>query len=215
MRALNLILAGVAAVSFASAAQASVTLVATPGTDPYTGPVPTYDFETPAPVTGGEVRTGDDPGVAAQPLGSTGNYWTVGPTDGTPGTLDLSSFGDIFNLSFIWGSVDTYNTLEVLDGVGGVIATFTGLDANNPANGDQSDPATNPLVTLFFDGGDESLVAGLRLSSSQNAFETDNYAVNAVPEPGTWAMMLLGFGAVGATMRFRRRRTSPLLAQIS
>ena len=32
---------------------------------------------------------------------------------------------------------------------------------------------------------------------------------NAVPEPGTWAMMLLGFGAVGFAMR--RRRAVPLL----
>jgi hypothetical protein len=35
----------------------------------------------------------------------------------------------------------------------------------------------------------------------------------AVPEPGTWAMMLLGFGAIGLTMRGRRRR--PALAQIA
>ena len=35
----------------------------------------------------------------------------------------------------------------------------------------------------------------------------------AVPEPGTWAMMLLGFGAIGLAMRGRRRR--PALAQIA
>jgi hypothetical protein len=216
MRALKLILAGAAALSFASAAQAAVTLVATPGTSPYTGPVPTYDFESPAPVSGGLVTTGSVAGVRAQPFGSTGNYWTVGPSDGTPGTLDLSSFGDIFNLSFIWGSTDTYNTLEILDGMGGVIDTFTGIDASAFANGNQTDPFTNPLVTLFFTGGDESLVAGLRLSSSQNAFEVDNFAVNGVPEPGTWAMMLLGFGAVGFAMRRTRRRVPVrLLAQIS
>lgn len=32
----------------------------------------------------------------------------------------------------------------------------------------------------------------------------------AVPEPGTWAMMLLGFGAVGFAMRRSRRKTAPL-----
>ena len=31
------------------------------------------------------------------------------------------------------------------------------------------------------------------------------YLTTAVPEPGTWAMMLLGFGAIGAAMRRRRR----------
>jgi hypothetical protein len=30
-------------------------------------------------------------------------------------------------------------------------------------------------------------------------------AANAVPEPGTWAMMLLGFGAMGVSLRRRRK----------
>ena len=34
--------------------------------------------------------------------------------------------------------------------------------------------------------------------------------IRAVPEPATWAMMLLGFGAVGFAMR---RRRAPVLAQ--
>ena len=33
---------------------------------------------------------------------------------------------------------------------------------------------------------------------------------NIVPEPGTWAMMLLGFGAIGFSMRSRRRRGTAL-----
>ena len=35
----------------------------------------------------------------------------------------------------------------------------------------------------------------------------------AVPEPSTWAMMLLGFGAIGAAMR--RRRQSAVLPQVA
>jgi hypothetical protein len=45
-----------------------------------------------------------------------------------------------------------------------------------------------------------------------NGFSGDTAAAGAVPEPSTWAMMLLGFGALGLNMR-RRRRT--VLAQVA
>jgi hypothetical protein len=35
--------------------------------------------------------------------------------------------------------------------------------------------------------------------------EVEDLPVAAVPEPATWAMMLVGFGMVGATARYRRR----------
>ena len=206
----RIILAATAACALAgmsSAASGAVVLTATPGSDPYAGPPPTYDFETPAPVTGGAVRGTSPSGIAAQPFGSTGNYYTVGPSDGTPGELDLSAFGgSIGGITFIWGSVDSYNTLEVLDLLGNVIATFTGADAAVNPNGDQSSPVTNPLATLTFTGGDEFNVGGLRFSSSQNAFETDNFSIRAVPEPMTWLMMLIGFGFVGGLLRSTKRR---------
>lgn len=34
--------------------------------------------------------------------------------------------------------------------------------------------------------------------------------INAVPEPSTWAMLILGFGAVGGAMRLRRRTSLAL-----
>ncbi|MBO9576870.1 MAG: hypothetical protein J7494_14145 [Sphingobium sp.] len=37
-------------------------------------------------------------------------------------------------------------------------------------------------------------------------FAPDNSMLAAVPEIGTWAMMIAGFAAVGSGMRFRRRR---------
>lgn len=217
MHKLLLGIAGVAALAVASPAGAAVVIGSNvPGTSPYSGPAPTYDFDTPGttPTTvgGGVITTGTTPGLFAQPFGSTGNYFSVGPSTSSPGTIDLSSFGDIFAISILWGSIDTYNTLEFIDSVGNVIADFTGTEIIAPANGDQSSPATNRVVQFNFSGGDEALVAGIRLTSTQNAFELDNIAVNPVPEPATWAMMLLGFGAVGFAMR---RRRSPVLMQLA
>ena len=77
----------------------------------------------------------------------------------------------------------------------------------------------------LFSGTFELTFAGGTSSITLNNF-VDRYAsltelggisgegtpVGGVPEPGTWAMMLLGFGAIGLAMRGRRRRTG--LAQV-
>ena len=34
----------------------------------------------------------------------------------------------------------------------------------------------------------------------------------SIPEPGTWAMMLVGFGMTGASLRYRRRKTTTVFA---
>jgi hypothetical protein len=79
-----------------------------------------------------------------------------------------------------------------------------------------------------FSGSFELTFAGGTSSISLNNF-VDRYAslsqlagspsgegtpVGGVPELATWAMMLLGFGAIGMTMR-RSRRRNPALAQIA
>ena len=45
-----------------------------------------------------------------------------------------------------------------------------------------------------------------------DGFKLKSIVVTAVPEPGTWAMMLLGFGAVGFAMRRRREGLIPQAA---
>jgi len=59
---------------------------------------------------------------------------------------------------------------------------------------------------------------GQRLGSNRTTLTADNLpehrhtlpaeAVDALPEPATWAMLLLGFGVVGAGLRSRRRDTA-------
>lgn len=193
----------------ATSANAAVTISAVPGSPPYAGPF-TYDFDPDGAglVSGGQITNGFISGEEAQPFGSTGDYWTVGPTDGSPARLDLSSWAAIGSISFLWGSVDSFNSLQVIakDGVTALGPLFTGANVALPPNGDQDDLATNPIVTLTFSGADQTDVGWLELASSSNAFETDNYVITAVPEPGTWLLMLLGFGLVGGALRASKKR---------
>jgi hypothetical protein len=49
-------------------------------------------------------------------------------------------------------------------------------------------------------------VANPNVNSTGKQFVIDDIDVSAVPEPATWAMMLIGFGAVGFSMRSARRQ---------
>ena len=216
MKALTLgLIAAAATVGFASAADANVQVIVQPGCAVYCGPTPiTYDFETPATTPiflgGAVVGPGTNPFHFAQPLGSTGMYYSVGPSTSTPGNITIGN--NIGSFSFIWGSIDTYNTL-VLNTMAGSY-TFTGAAISamipGPGNGNQTAANTNPIVTFLLTGNDQFAV-NFNMSSLQNAFEIDDIAVNGVPEPATWAMMLLGFGAIGIGLRRRK----PALAQLA
>lgn len=207
--------AAATALAFGMSTAASAAIVISdvdPGTVPYNGPPPTFDFDlnTP-PVTNGSIRTGSS-NTGAQPPASTGRYYTVGPSTNSPGTVDISSFAaPIGQLSLLWGSVDTYNTLAFIDSLGNVLASFTGSDIIASNFGDQVLPGSNPIVYFSVTGSDSFNLAGLRLTSTQEAFEIDNIAIQAaVPEPGTWALLLLGFGFVGGMLRSRKPATQRL-----
>ena len=64
---------------------------------------------------------------------------------------------------------------------------------------------------------DGSVLTGLTISSSNGFGSLTQLRIapavlTAVPEPGTWAMMLVGFGAIGASLRRRRSRVLPQFA---
>jgi len=186
-------------------AAAAVTVSSIDGVSPYGAPA-TFQFDGATPEYSGTIYTDSVGGVRAQPAGSTGGYGAVGPSNAQSSTvLDLSAFGEISSITFLWGSVDTYNSLAIL----GTGVTFNGGDEGvSPSNGDQVNPNSNRLVTLTFTGADRWNVTGLQFNSTGNAFEFDNVNVTtagAVPEPASWALMLGGFGAIGSAMRSRRK----------
>lgn len=58
-------------------------------------------------------------------------------------------------------------------------------------------------ITAGFFGSSTATPAYQQFWASFNDIVTSGDAVGAVPEPATWAVMILGFGAVGATLRRR------------
>ena len=145
--------------------------------------------------------TGSFSGLAAAPAGDTSKYLALGT--GGSATIDFSSL-TLRSLSVYLGSIDTYNTIEVLDRAGAVIKTITGSDLPGQ-NGDWFASATNRRLSLNFAPGDNA--GAVRFSSSGVAFEFDSIGahVAGVPEPASWALMIGGFGLIGGALRRRQR----------
>ena len=226
----NLIIGAIAALTIAGPAEAvsfsSVGAISTPGgpKDPLavTDTV-LVDFDN-APHSGVTVATsgtaalytGSYSGLAAAPAGDTTKYLALGT--GGKATVNVASYlaanSQVKSLSVYLGSIDSYNTLEVLNTAGNVIKTWTGNDLP-PHNGDWLASATNRRLSINFDHSDN--VGALRFSSSGVAFEFDTIAAGAaaVPEPANWAMMIGGFGMIGAAMRRRQSVTTRLVPQIA
>jgi hypothetical protein len=147
---------------------------------------------------------GTSAGISATPAGDATNYMSI--RGGMSETLTFSGNQNKFGL--YWGSIDSYNSIAFYSG--GNVNPFLTLfgDTLNavPAlgfNGDQSGALTNAYVT-FTDLTFDKIV----LASSGNSFEFDNISygnVGPVPEPSTWAMMLLGFAGIGYAYRRRFR----------
>jgi hypothetical protein len=145
----------------------------------------------------GTVQVGTAPAFA-MPAGDGSPYLAI-----LGGQQEILSFGTVQNFfGFLLGSADTYNSfIFKLGGVGGSTeGSFTGANLLTPGNGDQFSPLTNGYVN--FSGAFDTVI----FSSSQNSLEIDNIS-SAVPEPSTWAMLILGFMGVGF-MAYRRKGMS-------
>lgn len=156
--------------------------------------------------TTGSVLTvaGTMPGQYAQPAPASPPDAYQAVQTGGASTFDFTKSLGVF--SFYWGSIDTYNTLEFRRADGSLVQAFTGSAFAAPANGNQSASATNRRVTFGFTG--QEAVKKVVFKSSQNAFEYDTLAIAGIPEPTTWAMMILGFGLIGGAMRSRKTVTT-------
>jgi hypothetical protein len=168
--------------------------------------VTTLDFNTdtlPAGVTfssaPSNLVTGNLSGVYAAPPGDTSRYLTVSPTSGSPVSITLATAANY--IGFYAGSLDDFNLIQFFNG-STLVSSYTGSAlaslAGVPANGDQS---IGRYFNVFETGNSFTTVL---LSSTQNAFELDNFAIGVaapvteVPLPGT--LSLFGLGLIAAAV---------------
>ncbi len=160
------------------------------------------DFSTSAGLTGGTLVTGSVGGVTAAPAYSATTFDTAQYLSIPGGQSAILTFAPTKEVSVYVGSLDGYNTLSF----GGAGAeTFTGSDLgaiSGASDGNQTAANTNGRFIFDF----SAPVTSATFSSSSNAFEIANVAGGAVPEPASWALMLVGFGSAGAALRGSRRQ---------
>lgn len=167
--------------------------------------------------------------TGANTVGSSGSYTLSVTTDGTIGTIgtgNITSFNITINDSH--GSITLTPLNAGAEIGGGLSATATDLLFDfsgsgfalfqHPAPGSSEDflcfaaslcgnftNATNLLVgTDFPSGVSTSPMRGNLVIASVNG---------SVPEPATWAMMLVGFGGIGFAMR--RRKAAAVLPELA
>ncbi len=150
--------------------------------------------------------------------GGTGQADVTGALD--PGGSPNDTFG-INSLSIGLENDAAFDWIELsLFGTGDV--SFTLLDGDgNPFTSDADGAFTFALVNgqnkFAFQAVDGQSITGLLFDVVGGTVDTvkqvriDPLAA-VVPEPATWGMMILGFGAIGFAMRRKRR---PVLAQIA
>ena len=106
-----------------------------------------------------------------------------------------------YNLGGAWGPANVFNNIATT-----AVTTSSGISGNSFANysinfvAGQAGTVAFKLGNSGFSNGNDNVgpvADNLNLSSS-----------GAVPEPATWAMMILGFGAAGSMIRRRRALTA-------
>lgn len=158
--------------------------------------------------------------ASGSPAIATGDFLTQGGITGSFSFTTTQAF-EFDGTVFAAGSnllSGMFGNAAIFGRAGGDIASFNG----------SNDPGQSLFyLSDFFDGGlltDEQFgtridLVGGPLSAAPGSALDDfsgtmfgsfsaafGAPVPAVPEPGTWAMMILGFGFVGSTMRVRRRK---------
>jgi hypothetical protein len=135
---------------------------------------------------------------------------------GNPGdtAVQIEALGQ---LGFVW---DGTTVVQNISGLGGGDPTFatalngeTWLGIHWGGGADSPVPGQDTTSFYRFDAGTDLHTVLLNYGSSSDAklYSTGSHEGGGggeVPEPATWAMMLVGFGGMGAVLRRNRRQAA-------
>ena len=149
-------------------------------------------------------------------FGTTGTPFSPGLDGGSgtnPASLNAPSPDWTFTL-LTAGSitfVDAFlsgDQFQITDG-GTIIGSTSAGTAGTSCFDDITACLANPSIskgTFALSAGSHSINGTTLVNAPQTSGGSGFFRINsAVPEPGTWAMMLLGFGGLGLSMRRKRR----------
>lgn len=167
-----------------------------------------YDFDTifapgysytPATATG----VGSVPNVIRQPKGDDTVFGVVDPTS-SPAIFTAAS--GLSTFSFLVGSPDAFNKVVFKRADNSILGTLQGAALFPGITLGGLDTAHR--ITYAF-GGERaySIEFYSNVNAASYAFEFDRFA-GTVPEPTTWAMMIIGFFGFGSVLRRSRKQAA-------
>jgi hypothetical protein len=95
----------------------------------------------------------------------------------------------------------SFTGFDIVENQGGFLWLY-GLDANGGLLTSTSSNALGTVNVSGFDG-----ISTLRIVNVSSHLSVDNFNfVSAIPELGTWLLMLVGFGAAGTALRRSKKQ---------
>jgi hypothetical protein len=208
MRKLALGLIGIASIALCPAA-ANATTIITPNTTVHPTAGQTATFYVSGNIFSGPIAaTFGDVGIPAGSFTDVYNF-TIPQTGTGSGsvttTVDVGGFGGATDLDILSVMVNGLAATPVYRDLTGAVCT-------TPGSGTCGATETFAINNVPITANVLNSITITGTSRGLGSYGGNATFIPGVPEPATWAMMLLGFGAVGFTLR-RTRKTGQTLLQ--
>ncbi len=155
--------------------------------------------------------------------GGTGNYFAVGAQSNSADPVTLTFSGPQSYFGLWWSAADANNTLTFYSGATELASfttasAFAGLGSSYFGNPNNGGDTGEPFAYMNFNGVSGTTFTSVVFSNNgttSTGFESDNWSINAVPEPSSLVLSSTAALIVGLALRRRRPRAWPVTQEPS